>query len=491
MSNCTVLRESCKEEWIQAPLSKIMSDSDKTPTQKAENLQDIVALCKRRGFVYPSSDIYGGMANSFDYGPYGVELLRNLKNAWWRSFVHNREDVVGLDSSILLHPKVWEASGHIASFHDPLVDCKNCRKRFRADQYLSESQGIDSSKMSLEEMQAVFVEKGREWACPYCKDRGCFTEVRQCNLMFSTQMYAHSAQEEKVYLRPETAQGIFINFRNIVDSCRVKLPFGVAQIGKSFRNEIVARQFVFRTREFEQLEMEYFCQPGAQKEHFDHWLNFCMEWLYELGISQEKLRIREHGDKELSFYSDHTADIEYHYPFGWGELWGLASRRDYDLRKHAELSKKNLHYFDPESKKSFLPYVVEPALGLNRLFLCVLCDAYAAQPKEGRIYLSLAPALAPVKLAVFPLQKKDALAKTAQNLYQQLRRHFTVQLDMQGSIGKRYYRQDELGTPFCVTVDYQSKEDQSVTLRYRDTGEQERVAMDQLLPLLRRKLALS
>ena len=472
-------------------------EKQKKPKNKARSpnledpLKEIVALCKRRGFVFPGSEVYGGLSNTFDYGPYGVELLRNLKNEWWYAFVNSRDDVLGLDSSIILHSKVWEASGHLDSFNDPLVDCKNCRGRVRADQYLEEQQNTASADLDLEEIKKIFQEKGNDFACPHCGKKDTFTEPRQFNLMFATQMGSVSGSEEKIYLRPETAQGIFINFRNIVDSCRVKLPFGVAQIGKSFRNEIVARQFIFRTREFEQLEMEFFCMPGTQKKHFEYWVDFCSQWLYGLGINKKNVRIRRHEAKELSFYSEDTVDIEYKFPFGWGELWGIASRTDYDLKQHSKHSNKKLSYFDAAKNESYLPYVVEPALGLNRLFLAVMSDAYQvdkADTKEQRVYLKLHPRIAPVKAGIFPLQKKDGLFEIARSIYSKLCRTFAVDLDYSGSIGKRYYRQDELGTPFCFTVDYQTKEDHTVTVRYRDDLKQERIAMDQILSFLNDKL---
>ena len=456
-----------------------------------DTLKDIVALAKRRGFVYPGSEIYGGLANTFDYGPYGVELMRHLKNAWWHEFVSCRDDIVGLDSSIFLHSKVWEASGHVASFNDPLVDCRHCHGRIRADQYLENEHKISTEQLSLEDIQELFQKKAAEFACPHCKKTSSFTEPRQFNLMFATQMGSIEGEDQEVYLRPETAQGIFLNFRNVVDTCRVKLPFGIAQIGKSFRNEIVARQFVFRTREFEQMEMEYFCQPGKQKKWFDYWVDFCSQWLYSLGLDKNKLRIRTHKLEELSFYSESTVDIEYDYPFGWGELWGIASRTNYDLGQHAQYSKKNLSYFDSETNEKYLPYVIEPALGLNRLFLAVLADAYSIEKpgaKEQRIFLKLHPRLAPVKAGIFPLQKKDGLLEMAQGLYQSLRRSFAVDFDVSGSIGKRYYRQDELGTPFCITFDYQSKEDGTITLRRRDDASQERMPIEQVKRFLQEQL---
>ncbi|MBI3394924.1 MAG: glycine--tRNA ligase [Spirochaetia bacterium] len=459
-------------------------------------LKEIVALAKRRGFVYPGSDIYGGLSNTFDYGPYGTELLRNLKDEWWKTFVHRRADIVGLDSSIILHPEVWVASGHVGSFNDPLVDCKNCRARYRADHILEEyadKAGVDVGKVSdLASVIKVFQEHGAGIACPSCGKSGTLTEPRQFNLMFQTKVGSVSGSDMDVYLRPETAQGIFINFKNIADTCRVKVPFGVAQIGKSFRNEIVARQFVFRTREFEQLELEFFCKPGTQKEWFEHWVEFCTNWLAAIGLKRDNFRLRRHDKDELSFYSDDTVDIEYKYPFGWGELWGIASRTNYDLTQHAKHAKKNLDWTDPESNEKYIPYVVEPALGLNRLMLAVLCDAYDVEDEgtpEQRVVLRLHPRLAPVKAGIFPLQKKDGLPEIARQVYDLLSPLFPVDYDASGNIGKRYYRQDELGTPFCITVDYESKENQTVTVRERDSKAQERVKIDDLLGHIAKKLS--
>lgn len=470
-----------------------MSDKQKNNKKdsKEESLKDIVALCKRRGFVFPGSEIYGGLSNTFDYGPYGAELLRNLKNEWWKAFVSRRADVVGLDSSIMLHPSVWVASGHVGSFNDPLVDCKECKSRFRADHLIEETSGKDTNNMSLEDMQKYFKENAPDIQCPTCGKKGNFTEVRQFNLMFQTQKGSVAGTDTGIYLRPETAQGIFLNFKNIADSCRVKIPFGVAQIGKSFRNEIIARQFVFRTREFEQMEMEFFCEPGTQKEWFDHWVDFCMNWLLEIGLKKESLKIRFHDKEELAFYSENTADIEFDFPFGWGELWGIASRTDYDLKQHAEHSRKNLEYNDQENNRKYIPYVVEPALGLNRLFLAVLSDAYEVEnpgEKEQRVVLKLSPKIAPVKAGIFPLQKKDGLPEIAMEIYKKLSVLFPVDYDTSGSIGKRYYRQDELGTPFCITVDYDTKEDETVTVRERDTTNQIRVKIADLEKYISEKL---
>lgn len=455
-----------------------------TKTNSGEDtLKDIVALAKRRGFVFPGSDIYGGLSNTFDYGPYGVELMKNLKDAWWKSFVRDREDVVGLDSSILLHPRVWEASGHVGAFNDPMMDCKNCKARLRADTYFEEKLGVNAAVLKLADLVKLYEEKVQELKCPSCGEKGSFTPPRQFNLMFSTKMGSVSGSDMEVYMRPETAQGIFINFKHVVDTCRVRIPFGVAQIGKSFRNEIVARQFVFRTREFEQMEMEYFCEPGTQEKWFQYWCDFCVDWLDSLGLKKENIRTRRHDPDELSHYSDNTMDIEFKYPFGWGELWGIASRTDYDLKQHTEFSGKTLEYLDQENNKKFIPCVVEPALGLNRLFLSILCDAYDVEDegtKEQRVVLRLHPKIAPVKVGIFPLQKKDGLPEIARDIFKKLSDRFAVDYDASGSIGKRYYRQDELGTPFCVTVDYDTKENSTVTVRERDKKTQERVKIDEL-----------
>lgn len=462
-------------------------DKKKKPQTVEDTLKDVVALAKRRGYVYPGSEIYGGLSNTFDYGPYGSELMRNLKNEWWKAFVHGHDNVVGLDSSIMLHPRVWEASGHVGSFNDPMVDCKECKARVRADSYLEERLGDEARNCNLEGLEKLFEKHVDTLTCPSCGKTGTFTKPRQFNLMFSTKMGSVSGSDQEVYLRPETAQGIFINFKNVVDTCRVKVPFGVAQIGKSFRNEIIARQFVFRTREFEQMEMEFFCAPGTQKEWFDYWVSFCEGWLKGLGLKTDNLRIRPHDPEELSFYSENTVDLEYRYPFGWGELWGIASRTNYDLSKHAEYSSKNLEYFDQERNEKYIPYVVEPALGLNRLFLAVLSDAYEVEnegTKEQRVILKLHPKLSPVKVGIFPLQKKDGLPDIARSIQKELGAIFPVEYDESGSIGKRYYRQDELGTPFCITVDYDSKEDGTVTLRERDSTEQKRVKIEDLKSIL-------
>ncbi len=447
------------------------------------NLKDIVSVCKRRGFVFPGSDIYGGLSNSFDYGPYGVEILHNLRRLWWEYFVQRRDDIVGLDSSILLHPKVWEASGHVSNFSDPLIDCKKCNSRFRVDHFLEEKKGEGFTQgKTLEVLQKVIEEEN--YPCPNCGTSGNFTQARNFNLMFKTQQGANEGGTLDIYLRPETAQGIFINFKNVYNTCRKKVPFGIAQIGKSFRNEIMARQFVFRTREFEQMEMEFFCEPGTQKEWFTHWVDYCMMFLTDvLGIKKENLRVRAHEKEELSFYSEATSDIEFKFPFGWGELWGIASRTDYDLKQHEQASGEDLKYVDQANNKKYIPYVVEPALGLNRLFLALLTNAYEEEKLpdgETRTVLRFAPRTAPVKIAVFPLMKKEELTPKAKEVYDMLRSHWSVEYDDGGAIGKRYRRQDELGTPFCITIDYDSIQNNDVTVRERDSMKQERISISQL-----------
>ncbi|MCB1193821.1 MAG: glycine--tRNA ligase [Leptospiraceae bacterium] len=447
------------------------------------SLKQIIAVCKRRGFVYPGSEIYGGLSNTFDYGPYGIEVLNNLKRLWWEYFVHRREDVVGIDSSLMLNPTVWQASGHVSNFSDPLIDCKSCKTRLRVDQFLDEKMGANFSVgKSLAEMQeALHKEK---FPCPNCGSLDSFTEARQFNLMFKTSYGASEKESFDVYLRPETAQGIFINFKNVYTTCRQKIPFGIAQIGKSFRNEIMARQFVFRTREFEQMEMEFFCEPGTQKEWFKTWVDYCMMWLTDiLGIQKNNLKLRDHAKEELSFYSEATSDIEYKFPFGWGELWGIASRTDYDLSQHEKFSGQDLKYIDQTNNKKYIPYVIEPALGLNRLFLAIISDAYEEEKLEDgemRTVLRFAPRVAPIKIAVFPLMKKDGLGEKAKEIYHNLMQHWNAEYDEGGAIGKRYRRQDEIGTPFCVTVDYDTLQDNTVTIRERDSMKQERIFISQL-----------
>lgn len=438
-------------------------------------MEKLVSLCKRRGFIFQSSEIYGGLNGCWDYGPLGVELLNNLKNAWWRSMTL-RNDIEGIDAAILMHPRVWEASGHVENFTDPMVDCKECKARFRADQ-------ID------EAMCGNKAYKGRK--ARKCCDEGKFTEARQFNLMFKSYIGPLEDASAIVYLRPETAQGIFVNFPNIQRTTRRKIPFGVCQIGKSFRNEITPGNFIFRTREFEQMEMEFFCKPGTELEWFAYWKRFCREWLLSLGLKEENLRLRDHDAKELSHYSNATTDFEFLFPFGWGELWGVASRTNFDLTQHQNTSGKNLEYFDPESGERYLPFVVEPALGVDRMALAFLCDAYDeevvdAEKGDTRVVLHLHPALAPVKAAVLPLSKK--LGDEAEKICDALAKKFAVEYDDTGSIGKRYRRQDEIGTPFCVTFDFDSLEDGCVTVRERDSMEQIRLPIAELAAHLEKQL---
>jgi glycyl-tRNA synthetase len=457
-------------------------------------LKDLVSLCKRRCIIFPGSEIYDGLANTWDYGPYGVELKRNIKDLWWKKFVANREDIVGLDSSILLNPKVWEASGHVGSFSDPLVDCKVCKERARADQLLEDKLGSGAvAGKNFAEIAEMM--KSNAIQCPKCGSRD-WTEPRSFNLMFKTEMGVVEGTGNQVYLRPETAQGIFINFKNIADNCRRKIPFGVGQIGKSFRNEITPGNFIFRTREFEQMEMEFFCKPGSEQEWYEYWKNFCMEWLCEIGIRREKLRLREHSKEELSHYSNGTSDIEYEFPFGWGELWGIASRTNFDLTQHIEYSKVDLRYHDRVANEKYIPFVVEPALGVDRLLLTLLCDAYDTEKTEtgeDRTVLHFHPNIAPVKAAVLPLSKDDELIAVARELYKKLLKKWPVEYDETQSIGKRYRRQDEIGTPYCITVDFgtvgRDGENKKglVTIRERDSMKQELVELggiEQWLSLL-------
>jgi len=468
-----------------------MSEEKKKKANKVmDSLKDIVSLCKRRGFIFPGSEIYDGLANTWDYAPYGVDLKKNIRDQWWRKFVTTRPDVVGLDSSILLNPRVWEASGHVGNFSDPLMDCKKCRERVRGDQLIEGAlgEGAAAGKTFEEIGQMV---KDNNIPCPSCG--ACdFTEPRAFNLMFKTRIGVVQDSGAEVFLRPETAQGIFINFKTIAENTRQKIPFGVGQTGKSFRNEITPGNFIFRTREFEQMEMEFFCEPGTELDWFAYWKQFCMDWLYEIGVSKDKLRFRDHEAKELSHYSNATTDIEYEFPFGWGELWGVASRTDFDLNAHQEVSKKDLRYHDKVNNKKYLPYVVEPALGLDRLLLTVLCDAYDVETLENgeeRVVLRFHPLLAPVKVAILPLSKKPDLQEKAKGIYQQvLEAGYAAEYDETQSIGRRYRRQDELGTPFCVTVDFESLEDQAVTVRERDSMKQERIAIDQLNDWLRARM---
>ena len=441
-------------------------------TQPVDTMEKIVSLSKRRGFVFPSSEIYGGLKSCWDYGPLGVELKRNVKDAWWSAMVRNRRDILGLDASILMHPQVWVTSGHVAGFNDPLVDCKKCKARFRADTIANEICPEKPSK--------------RPGDCG-----GELTEPRQFNLMFRTNMGPVESSESSVYLRPETAQGIFVNFRNVVDTCRVRPPFGIAQIGKSFRNEIITENFIFRSREFEQMEMEFFCPPAEAEKWYAHWREERFQWFLRLGVRPANLRLRDHDKAELSHYSRACCDIEYKFPFGWKELEGIADRTDYDLRRHSEATGRDLTAFDEDTKEHYFPFVVEPALGVDRAVLTFLVDSYDEEQLEdgdARVVLRLHPRLAPYKAGIFPLVKKDGLPEIAERLEVELNRNWNVFYDESGAIGRRYRRQDEVGTPFGLTVDYDTLKDQTITVRERDSMRQSRIALDAVARFIRDQL---
>ena len=445
-----------------------------------KTMEKVVALCKNRGFVYPGSEVYGGLANTWDYGPLGVELKNNVKKAWWKKFVQQSPYNVGVDAAILMNPEVWVASGHVGGFSDPLMDCKDCKTRHRADKLIEDVTNSPADGWSNEQMMEFIREHNIK--CPNCGSTN-FTDIRKFNLMFKTFQGVTEDAKNEIYLRPETAQGIFVNFANVQRTTRKKLPFGICQIGKSFRNEITPGNFTFRTREFEQMEMEFFCKPDTDLEWFAYWKDFCHKWLLSLGLKDENLRLRDHGKEELSFYSKATTDFEFLFPFGWGELWGIADRTNYDLGKHQEHSGKTMEYFDQETNEHYLPYVIEPSLGADRVVLAFLCDAYDeevvdAEKNDTRVVLRLHPALAPVKACVLPLSKK--LAEEAGEIYSMLAEDFFVDYDEAGSIGKRYRRQDEIGTPLCITYDFESKEDGCVTVRDRDTMDQVRIPITEL-----------
>ena len=458
-----------------------------------KSMEKIVALCKSRGFIYPGSEIYGGLANTWDYGNLGVELKNNVKKAWWQKFVQESPLNVGVDCAILMNPQVWVASGHVGGFADPLLDCKECKERFRADKLIEDymnEKGIAPEKpldaWSHEEMKAYI--DAENIPCPTCGSHN-FTDIRQFNLMFKTFQGVTEDAKNTVYLRPETAQGIFVNFKNVQRTSRKKLPFGIGQIGKAFRNEITPGNFTFRTREFEQMELEFFCKPGTDLEWFSYWRQFCIDWLRTLGMKDDELRARDHDPEELVFYSKGTTDLEFLFPFGWGELWGIADRTDYDLTQHQNTSGQDMTYYDDDTKEKFIPYVVEPSLGADRVVLAFLCSAYDEEEvgeNDVRTVMHFHPALAPVKAAVFPLSKK--LNEKAEALYQELSKYFNCEFDDRGSIGKRYRRQDEIGTPWCITYDFDSEEDGCVTVRDRDTMEQERVRIDELKDYIRDRL---
>ena len=457
-----------------------------------KTMEKIVALAKARGFVYPGSEIYGGLANTWDYGNLGVELKNNVKKAWWKKFIQESPYNVGVDCAILMNPQTWVASGHLGSFSDPLMDCKCCHERFRADKLIEDFAKEKSINLrssvdgwSNEEMKS-FVDDN-EIPCPSCGKHD-FTDIRQFNLMFKTFQGITEDSKAVVYLRPETAQGIFVNFKNVQRTSRKKIPFGIGQIGKSFRNEITPGNFTFRTREFEQMELEFFCEPGTDMEWFHYWRQFCKDWLISLGMKEEEMRLRDHDPEELSFYSKGTTDIEFLFPFGWGELWGIADRTDYDLGRHQEISGEPMEYFDDEKKEKYIPYVVEPSLGADRVTLAFLCGAYDEEELEGgdvRTVLRFHPFLAPVKVAVLPLSKK--LGEGAEKVFAELSKDWNCEYDDRGAIGKRYRRQDEIGTPYCITYDFDSETDGMVTVRDRDSMEQERVAISELRNYFREK----
>lgn len=448
-----------------------------------KTMEKIVALCKSRGFVYPGSEIYGGLANAWDYGPLGVELKNNVKKAWMKKFVQENKYNVAIDAAILMNPQVWVTTGHVGGFTDPLIDCKECKTRHRADKLIEEwatKNGKDVVADGWSNEETLTYMQENKIVCPNC-GKFNFTDIRQFNMMFKTFQGVTEDAKAELYLRPETAQGMFVNFKNVLRTTRRKLPMGIGQQGKSFRNEITPGNFIFRTREFEQMELEFFCKPGTDMEWFDYWRSFCKNWLLNLGVKEESLRLRDHTPEELSFYSKGTTDIEYLFPFGWGELWGIADRTDYDLSRHMKASGEDMHYTDPETNEKYIPYCVEPAVGTDRLMLMFLCNSYEEEEiVEGdvRTVLHLHPALAPYKVAVLPLSKK--LSEKAEEVYSQLSKSFMCDYDEAGSIGKRYRREDEIGTPYCVTIDFDTLEDDCVTVRDRDTMEQVRIKMDEL-----------
>jgi glycyl-tRNA synthetase len=450
-----------------------------------KTMEKIVALAKGRGYIFPGSEIYGGLANTWDYGPLGVEFKNNVKKMWWKKFITESRHNVGLDSAILMNPQTWVASGHVGGFNDPLMDCKSCKERFRADKLIEDfaaEKGLDVQPEAMDkaEMEAFIAEN---IVCPTCGKKD-FTPIRQFNLMFKTFQGVNEDTAAEIYLRPETAQGIFVNFKNVLRTTRRRMPMGIGQIGKSFRNEITPGNFTFRTREFEQMELEFFCDPKEEFEWFKYWKDFCYNWLLDLGLKKENIKLRDHSKEELSHYSNATTDIEYKFPFGWGELWGIADRTDFDLKAHMSESGENFEYMDPVTNEKYVPYCIEPSLGADRVALAFLCDAYDEEEleKETRTVLRLHPALAPFKAAILPLQKK--LAETAEKLWQDLSQCMNIDYDLTGSIGKRYRRQDEIGTPYCITVDFDTLEDGTVTIRDRDTMEQQRMPMDKLAEFL-------
>lgn len=456
-----------------------------------DSMEKIVSLCKNRGFIYPGSEIYGGLANTWDYGPLGSELKNNVKKAWQKKFIQECKYNVGLDAAIFMNPETWVATGHVGGFSDPLIDCKECKTRHRADKLIEEwatqnGQDLVADGWSDEEM--IKFMDDHDINCPNCGKHN-FTGIRKFNLMFKTFQGVTEDSTSQIYLRPETAQGIFVNFKNVMRTTRRKLPTGIAQIGKAFRNEITPGNFTFRTREFEQMELEFFCKPGSDEEWFKYWEEFCKNWLLSLGMDENNIRLRQHSKEELVFYSKGTTDIEFKFPFGWGELWGIADRTNYDLSRHMEHSKQDLSYLDPETNEKYIPYVIEPSLGCDRATLAFLCNSYEEEEiAEGdtRTVLHLHPALAPYKVAVLPLSKK--LSEKATEVYEKLAKDFMCDYDEAGSIGKRYRREDEIGTPYCVTIDFDTLEDNQVTIRDRDTMEQVRVSIDELNDWVKNKI---
>ena len=442
------------------------------------NMEELTNYCKNYGYVFQGSEIYGGISNTWDFGPLGVELKNNIKNAWKKRFIQEDINNVGLDSAILMNPKVWQASGHLKTFSDPLIDCKNCKTRHRADKLLEDANVVDVDKMTKGEMSDYI--RMNNISCPNC-GKCDFTDIREFNLMFKTFQGVTEDAKSTIYLRPETAQGIFVNYKNIERSMRLKLPFGVGQIGKSFRNEITPGNFIFRVREFEQMELEFFCKPGTELEWFKHYKNECKKFLLDLGIKEENIRLRDHSKEELSFYSNATTDIEYKYPFGWGELWGIASRTNYDLSQHMDYSKESLEYLDSETNERYIPYVIEPSLGVERLFLCILSDAYHKEllDNEERLVLKLHPFLAPIKASILPLVKKYHSEK-ALEIYKELSKYFVCSYDESGSIGKRYRRNDAVGTPYSITIDDETLNNSTVTIRDRDTMKQITIKLDEI-----------
>ncbi len=461
-------------------------------------MDKIVALAKGRGFVFPGSEIYGGLANTWDYGPLGVELKNNVKKAWWKKFIQESKYNVGLDAAILMNPQTWVASGHVGGFNDPLIDCKSCKSRFRADKliedYVKENniEGVAVDGWTNEQLEGYIAE--HQVPCPDC-GKSDFTGIRQFNLMFKTFQGVTEDSKNEIYLRPETAQGIFVNFKNVQRTTRKKLPFGIGQIGKSFRNEITPGNFTFRTREFEQMELEFFCEPGKDIEWFEYWRSFCKNWLLSLNIKEESIRLRDHSPEELSHYSNGTTDIEFMFPFGWGELWGIADRTNFDLTQHTEFSGENMAYVDSETGEKYIPYCIEPSLGADRVTLAFLVEAYDEEKlvddkgkEDTRVVMRFHPALAPFKAAVLPLQK-NKLGAQAEALHEELSKYFMVDYDASGSIGKRYRRQDEIGTPFCITVDFETQEDGCITIRERDSMEQVRVPLDEVKSYIEERIA--